>query len=94
MKYYYVYILASESGVLYIGVTNNLERRVVAHKNKTASKFTSRYNVNRLIYYEVYNDINLAIAREKQLKAGTRKKKIELVEKENPEWRDISEDWF
>lgn len=94
MKYYYVYILASKSGVLYIGVTNNLERRVVAHKNKTAGKFTSRYNVSRLMYYEVYNDINLAIAREKQLKAGTRQKKVELVEKENPGWRDISEDWF
>jgi len=94
MKYYYVYIMAGKSGVLYIGVTNNLERRVAAHKNKTAGKFTSRYNVNRLMYYEVYNDINLAIAREKQLKAGPRKNKVELVEKENPEWRDISEDWF
>jgi putative endonuclease len=93
MKQYYVYLLASKSKVLYIGVTNNLERRAYEHKYKIVKGFTSNYNVNRLVYYETYSDIRDAIAREKQLKAGPRKKKIELIERDNKDWRDLSKDW-
>ncbi|MDH5543414.1 MAG: GIY-YIG nuclease family protein [Nitrospinota bacterium] len=93
MKYFYVYILASKSSVLYIGVTNNLERRMYEHKKKITKGFTSKYNVNRLVYYEVCSTIKDAIAREKQLKAGSRSKKVELIESDNREWRDLSEEW-
>ena len=93
MKYFYVYILASKSYVLYIGVTNNLERRMYEHKKKITKGFTSKYNVNRLVYYEVCSTIKDAIAREKQLKAGSRSKKVELIESDNREWRDLSEEW-
>ncbi len=92
-KYYYVYILASKSRVLYIGVTNNLQRRVIEHKEKIIKGFTAKYNVNRLVYYEVYNDINRAINREKQLKTGSRKRKVELIERENNEWKNLAEDY-
>jgi len=81
------------NSVLYTGVTNNLERRVYEHKNKVVDGFTGRYNINKLVYFEEYNNINDAIAREKQIKGGSRKKKIELIEKDNPKWRDLSEDW-
>ena len=92
---YYVYILASKrNGTLYIGVTNNLERGLYEHKNNLAEGFTSRYNVHNLIYYESANDINAALQREKQLKRWTRKWKIDLIEKENPDWCDLSSDWF
>jgi len=93
MRQYYLYLLASKTKVLYIGVTNNLERRLYEHKHKIVEGFTSKYNVNRLVYYEVYSDIRYAIAREKQLKAGPRRKKVELIEKENRGWRDLTEDW-
>jgi putative endonuclease len=93
MRQYYLYFLASKTKVLYIGVTNNLERRLYEHKHKIVKGFTSKYNVNRLVYYEVYSDIRYAIAREKQLKAGPRRKKVELIEKENKDWRDLTEDW-
>lgn len=88
---YYVYILTNlKNTVLYTGVTNHLRRRVEEHKNKTGSKFTSRYNVNKLIYYEIFNDIRMAIYREKQIKAGSRQKKIDLVNSLNPEWNDLA----
>ena len=92
---YYVYIMTNKyNTVLYTGVTNNLARRVFEHKQKIVSGFTSKYNVNKLVYYEHTTDVNAARAREKQIKAGSRAKKIALIEKENKEWRDLSEDWY
>ena len=80
--------------VLYTGVCNNLIRRVWEHKNKVHLKsFTAQYNINNLIYFEYFQDINFAIAREKQIKAGLRAKKIALIEKDNPDWQDLSEGW-
>ncbi len=94
-KIYYVYILASKrNGTLYIGVTNNLERRMYQHKNRLLDGFAKKYNVNKLVHFETTNDIKFAIQREKQLKKWYRKWKIELIEKENPEWKDLAEDWF
>ena len=95
MGNYYTYILTNwNNQVMYIGVTNNLERRILEHKNGIVKGFTSKYNINKLVYYEYTSDINAAIAREKQLKGWKRSKKNELVESTNPEWKDISEDWF
>lgn len=84
MKKYYVYIMASKSRVIYTGVTNNLERRVDEHKNKLVEGFTSKYNVNRLVYFEETNDVNAALNREKQIKGWLRAKKITLIESVNP----------
>ena len=82
---YWVYILASQKfGTLYTGVTNSLERRVWQHRQGAVGSFTAKYGVGRLVYYEPFSDVNNAIAREKQIKAGSRKKKIALIEKENP----------
>jgi len=93
-KTYYVYILASKrNGTLCIGVTNDLERRLYEHKNNLIEGFTNKYNVHHLVYYEDVNDIQSALQREKQLKRWTRKWKIELIEKVNPEWRDLAEDF-
>ncbi len=78
---------------LYTGMTNNLERRVKEHKGKLNSGFTQKYNCNRLIYFEKYHSALEAINREKQIKAGSRKKKNALVNSTNPEWKDLSEDW-
>ena len=93
MNSYYVYIMTNRSGTLYVGVTNNLIRRVYEHKNKLVDGFTKKYNINRLVYFEETSDVNSAIAREKQIKGWIRKKKIELIEKNNPKFRDLSEDW-
>jgi len=91
---YFVYILASKQNtVLYIGVTNNLERRVLEHKNKINKGFTSRYNIDKLVYFEEYTNINEAIKREKQLKKWNRQWKIDLIEKDNPEWKDLAAKW-
>jgi putative endonuclease len=90
MKNYFVYILASKRhGTLYIGVTNNLARRIFEHKNKLVPGFTKQYNVNKLVYFEEYNDINQALLREKQLKKWYRQWKINLIEDFNPEWKDL-----
>lgn len=78
--------------VLYTGVTNNLIRRMYEHKQKMVSGFTSKYNVVKLVYYEIFNDINEAITREKQIKAGPRKKKVDLVRKINPGFNDLYEE--
>ena len=87
---YYVYILASKrNGTLYIGVTSNLIKRVYEHKNNIIEGFTKKYNIHKLVYYEISNDIESAIRREKQLKKWNRKWKLELIEKNNPEWRDL-----
>jgi putative endonuclease len=87
---YYVYIVASRSHVLYTGVTNDLERRVFEHKNKLTPGFTSKYNVDRLVYFEDTGDVLAAIAREKQVKAWTRAKRVALIESINPDWRDLA----
>ncbi|MDX9746294.1 MAG: GIY-YIG nuclease family protein [Syntrophales bacterium] len=91
---YYVYIITNTSKTLYIGMTNNLERRVFQHKNKLVPGFTSKYNLNRLVYYEQTENVLSAIAREKQLKGWLRKKKIDLIEAQNPEWTDLSDELF
>ena len=86
----YVYIMFNfRNGTLYTGVTNNLIRRVCEHKNKTADGFTKKYNIDKLGYYEVYTDISDAIQREKQIKGGSRKAKLELIESQNPTWEDL-----
>jgi len=90
-KCYYIYINANKkNGALYVGITSKLLERIQQHKNKKDKKsFTARYNVDKLMYYEEYPDARTAIAREKQIKAGSRKKKIELIESINPEWKDL-----
>ena len=88
---YYVYILASRSRDLYIGVTGNIDRRIVEHKQKPVCGFSSRYNIDRPVYYEIYGDVLRAIAREKEFKGWRREKKIALIERENPTWDDLSE---
>jgi len=90
---YAVYILASRSRVLYIGVTNDLARRVAEHRQGLVEGFSKKYGVDRLVFYEQTPDIRSAIAREKQLKSWRREKKIALIEASNPTWRDLSEDW-
>jgi putative endonuclease len=92
-KPYYAYIMAnSRNTVLYAGVTNDLKRRVYEHKEKLASGFTTKYNITKLLYYEVFEDIENAIWREKQIKAGSGQKKIELVDGVNREWRGLYEE--
>ncbi len=87
---YYIYIITNKyNTVLYTGVTNDLIRRVYEHKEKLIAGFTKKYNVNKLVYYEIFADINDAIAREKQIKAGSRQKKIDLVNSMNPQWCDL-----
>ncbi len=90
MKYSYIYILTNEwNTTLYIGVCSDLLKRVYQHKHKTTKGFTQKYNVNKLVYYEQYQEIEEAILREKQLKSGSRKKKVILIENVNPEWEDL-----
>lgn len=92
-KLYYVYIMTNKyNRVLYTGMTSNLGTRVFQHKEKLVKGFTARYNVNKLVYYEVFGDVYQAISREKQIKAGSRRKKLDLINRMNPEWRDFSED--
>ena len=90
---YYVYILTNASRTLYVGVTNNLERRMFEHKNKLVPGFAARYNVTRLAYYEETPSIESAIAREKEVKGWRRSKKVALVESANPRWKDLSLEW-
>ncbi|MGD0590309.1 MAG: GIY-YIG nuclease family protein [Bacteroidota bacterium] len=93
-KHFYVYILTNPTKtVLYTGITNDIERRTYEHNGKEIKGFTSRYNVTMLVYYETYEDADSAIAREKQIKAGSRAKKIALIEKMNPKWKDLSKEW-
>ena len=92
-KHYYVYIMTNaHNKVLYTGVTNNLARRVYEHRNGLGGVFTKKYNIHKLVYYEIGNDINATIAREKQIKGGSRKKKIDLIESANAEWKDLYEE--
>ena len=88
----FIYIMTNASNeVFYIGVTGNIIRRVYEHKNKLIDGFTKRYNLTKLVYYEMFDDITNAITREKQLKGGSRKKKIELIKAFNPKWEDLYE---
>ncbi len=90
-----VYILTNKGRtVLYTGVTNDLQRRVLEHRSKKGGAFTRKYKVNRLVYYELGDDINQAIFREKQIKAGSRQDKLDLINRFNPEWKDLFEDLF
>lgn len=90
MKQPAVYILTNKKdGTLYTGVTSDLPKRIYEHKHGITKGFTSKYNCSNLIYFEVYDDMEHAIAREKQIKAGSRKKKSTLIESKNPEWRDL-----
>ncbi len=92
-KQYYVYIMTNNNNsVLYTGMTNNLIRRVYEHKEKIIDGFTKKYNCTKLVYYEIFNDPYNAIAREKQIKAGSRKKKIDLINSMNPNWKDLYDD--
>ena len=91
---YYVYILSNwDDSVLYIGVTGNLPRRLYEHRNHLVDGFSSKYNTEKLVYFEETTDVYSAISREKQLKGWTRKKKNDLISKTNPEWKDLSADW-
>jgi len=92
-KQYYVYIMTNRNHTLYIGMTNNLERRVYEHKHGLLPGFTSRYKMTQLVYFEVGDDVHATIAREKQLKGWLRAKKSALIESMNPEWDDLSAGW-
>ena len=94
MRQFYVYILASRSRSLYIGVTSNMARRLQEHRNGTASQHTARYRIHRLVHVESTGDSRAAIAREKQIKGWNRAKKIALIESQNPAWEDLSEAWL
>lgn len=92
---YCVYIMTNaHNKVLYTGVTNNLQRRVLEHKSGEGSRFTKKYNVTKLVYFESGDDVDIAIAREKQIKGGSRKKKTDLIESINPEWKDLFEEYY
>ena len=86
--------MTNKSRTLYTGVTSNLIRRVDEHKNKLIDGFTKKYNITKLVYYELTNEVTSAIAREKQIKGWLRKKKIALIESVNPRWKDLSEEWM
>jgi putative endonuclease len=91
MKDYYVYIMTNNSKTLYTGISNNLIRRVYEHKNKVVEGFTKKYNITKLVYLELFNNPDDAIRREKQIKGWIRKKKIDLIESMNPDWKDLSD---
>ena len=92
-KRYYVYIMASKSRVLYVGVTGFLMQRVLQHKAAENHGFTKRYNINRLVYYEIFQYVNNALARETEVKKWRREKKIALIVATNPTWEDLAADW-
>ena len=93
--HYYVYLLTNKNNkVMYVGMTNNLQRRVYEHKMKLGSGFTQKYNVNKLVYFEETDDVYAAIAREKEIKKWRREKKNSLVVTANPNWDDLSDSWF
>ena len=91
---YFVYILSSQTKRLYIGVTNDLQRRVGQHKRHEVEGFTSQYNIDQLVYYEETDNVYAAISREKQLKGWMRIRKIQLVQDMNPDWQDLAADWY
>jgi len=92
-KQFYVYIMSNKNNtVLYTGVTNDLRRRVYEHREKVFEGFTKKYNITKLVYYEILRDAETAIAREKQIKGGSRQKKVDLIEEMNPQWKDLYEE--
>ncbi|MBE0429725.1 MAG: GIY-YIG nuclease family protein [Thermoleophilia bacterium] len=93
MKSYYVYIMANRSRTLYVGVTNDLERRMFEHKNHLVDGFSKKYRITRLVYFEETNSIESAIFREKQIKSWRREKKLALINSVNPAWNDLAENW-
>jgi putative endonuclease len=93
-RVYSVYIVGSLSGTLYTGITSHLAFRVAQHKEHTFRGFTAKYEVNRLLNYETYGEVTTAIRREKQLKTWRREKKVALIERANPQWKDLSRDWY
>jgi putative endonuclease len=93
MRYYFVYILTNRARTLYIGVTNDLLRRMEEHRGGLAPGFTSKYKIHRLVYFEQFNDVALAIAREKDIKGWLRQKKIDLIETVNSKWSDLSREF-
>ncbi len=94
MRKYYVYIMTNRSGTLYVGVTQDLRRRVYQHKEGLLEGFAKRYRISRLVYYESSPDVRTAIEREKQIKGWLRPKKVVLIEAQNPGWKDLSQGWF
>jgi len=90
---YFVYIMSSNAGTLYIGMTNSVFRRALQHKNGEIEGFASKYGCSRLVYYEGFDDVHKAIGREKQLKGWSRAKKIALIQSKNPRWEDLAEKW-
>ena len=93
-RQYFVYMLANKMRRLYVGMTNDLERRVWEHRTKTAEGFTSRYNIDRLVWYESTGQVMDAIEREKEIKGWRREKKIALIETDNPRWVDLAREWY
>jgi len=93
-KTFYLYIIASKTGTLYVGMTNNIKRRVYEHKYHLIPGFTDKYRIERLLYVEKINDPVSAIKREKQIKAWRREKKVSLIDSINPQWNDLSQDWY
>lgn len=93
IRIYYVYIMASRSLNLYTGITNSIYRRALQHRHGELDGFTKKYNINRLVYYEVFHNVSAAIAREKQIKSWTRVKRIALIKTKNPTWQDLAEGW-
>jgi putative endonuclease len=94
MRHYYVYIMASKSRVLYVGITNDIFRHVWEHRNNVNPGFTSKYRIHRLVYFEILRYVGNAIAREKRIKGWLREKKVALIRSANPTWEDLSEGWF
>jgi len=94
MREYFVYIVASHSGVLYIGFTGNLYGRILQHKQRKIAGFTQKYKCTKLVYYEGYEDVFTGIAREKQLKKWRREKKIKLIQRDNPHLQDLAKHWY
>jgi putative endonuclease len=91
---YFVYIMSNVSKMLYVGVTNGLQKRVFQHKTKLVPGFTEKYNLYKLVYFEIFADIRAAIAREKEIKGWLRSKKVALIIAKNPQWNDLAENWF
>jgi putative endonuclease len=91
---YFVYFMSNESRMLYVGVTNDLHKRVFQHESKLIPGFTQKYNLYKLVYFEMFGDIRSAIAREKQIKGWLRSKKVALIISKNPQWKDLAEIWF
>ncbi len=94
MAEYYVYIMSNERWTLYTGMTGDLQRRVFEHKTKQVPSFTQKYNITKLIYFESTDEVQVAIAREKEIKGWRRSKKVDLINSMNPDWDDLAADWY